>query len=132
MPRIENINMYIPKNMIIVRKGNYTWYIHENWILALAFILSFLFGIIFKKFLKSRKNRQLNKTNENKNLLRGGDILECVEETGIYEVEDPALMLTIRKVLKLSQTDGPIFVEPAVLFLSYLVNQTFKNLALHL
>ena len=123
MPRIENINMlYIPKNMIIVRKGNYIWYIHENWLLALAFILSFSVGIIFKKVLKSRKNRQLNKTNENKKFVRGGDILECVEETGIYEVEDPTLMFTIRKVLKLGQTDGPIFIEPAVLVLSYVVS----------
>ena len=83
-------------------------------------------------FKKVRKHLKVNSDRKKNLKLRdGGDILDCIEEDGVYEIQDPSLMLTIREVLKVERTDIFIFVKSGVLFLSYVVNQKVKNIIFH-
>jgi len=63
--------------------------------------------------------------------VRGGDnIVTCFDVDGIYEVQKDSLIITIRRILKIKKNKTPLFIEPAVLFLAYMVDRQVKNLTL--
>ena len=164
--------------MLIIKKQNYTWFIHDNWVMffsafltyiiikiktkslsnitneefkrngiktpsfqlktgVLSSLLMYLILVIFSKIrLKQQQKKKVNQheTNNNTNLfsnVRGGEnILDCIETDGVYEVQKDSLMITIRRVLKITKNKVPFFIEPSVLFLAYVINLKRKNLLL--
>lgn len=128
--------------MIIIRKGNTIWFIHENWLVPLSFIIIQLIVFIIPKTLKKYLTKR--KINKKKHLkgsdvektnsatqIRGGDIDDCVEIEGVYEIQDPSLKLTIRKVLQVGIENLPLFVETPVVILSHLINKRIKTIIFH-
>lgn len=165
--------------MIILRKGNYTWYIHDNWLIFVLALITYIIRLVVnqirKKRLKSentqvweisnvkslsfkledsirwslliytiiliinqikkrKKSTEGRKTSTRKNWsvkVRGGDnIVTCFDIDGIYEVQKDSLIITIRRILKIKKNKTPLFIEPAVLFLAYMVDRQVKNLTL--
>jgi len=54
--------------------------------------------------------------------LRGDDIVDSIERDGVYEVPNSSLMLTDRKLLKIKGNKLPIFAEPSIVFLAYVID----------
>jgi hypothetical protein len=104
-------------NIIIIRRGPYTWIISEYWLIAVGGIISFIFTsfiivvshLIYKqltkkkqpKILKSANTESNSPQNPNLNIYRGGDnnIENCFPEPGIYLVVDDLLKKSIQKLV---------------------------------
>jgi len=130
--------------MLIIRKGNLTWYIHDNYILLLVFIVTFCVTYLttltvikviksILKFIKKLKiERKINKQfQKNKMNVKGGDIVDCIAIDGVYEVQDPSLILTIRDMLKLGIPKNPLFLEVSILFMAYVYNNRHITTLFH-
>lgn len=66
-------------------------------------------------------------TIETKKVRSGENIKECVSKESVYEVHYSSLILTINSMLKIKGNTNLIFIEPAVLFLAYMVDRKLKN-----
>jgi hypothetical protein len=62
------------------------------------------------------------------NLKGGENIVDCIKENGVYEVQKDSLMITIQRLLNIKKNKVPFFIEPSVLFLAYVIDQRIKNL----
>lgn len=100
-----------------VRGTRITWFINNNWIMLLCFLLTMTMGIVFRRIKNSTKKvKMLNPT--------GGDFIdECIEPDSVYEVVHPALEIVIKQMLNLPPEAGPVIISVPVLILSYIVSQ---------
>jgi len=99
-----------------------------------SLLLHLIIVIVSKIRIKQQQRRRKNEyeTNHNKNLftsLKGGDnIMDCIEINGVYEIQKESLMVTIRRILNIKNNKVPLFIEPPVLFLAYVLDRNLKNL----
>ena len=101
-----------------VRKGaHYTWFINDNWVMVISFLLTIGIGVVFRRIKNSNKKIKMSN-------LRGGNFIdECIEPDSVYEVLDPALEIVIKQMLNLPPASGPVVISVPVLILSYVVSQ---------
>jgi membrane protein implicated in regulation of membrane protease activity len=100
----------------------YTWYINDNWLMLIAFIVSA--GIT--SLIKRRRKRARLRTRTNP---RGGSLIhECISSDKAYELIDEDLKKIIRTLIKESSivaflkqsfvSKGPLVITPYIFFLS--------------
>jgi hypothetical protein len=58
----------------------------------------------------------------------GKILLIALKKNGVYEVQKDSLMITIRRLLNIKKNKVPLFIEPSVLFLAYVIDLRIKNL----
>lgn len=113
-----------------IRGTKVTWFINDNWVILISFLLTLLVSTACK--IVFRKIKQLNKKTEIPNPKGGeGFIDQCIEPDSAYELVDPALQLTVRRMLDIPSEKGPLIISVPVLILAYLVRyQPLKQVGL--
>ena len=112
------------KTMVIIkfalRGSKYTWFMDDNWVMILAFVVTLVAGVIFRKIKKLNSNDTTTKmTNP-----RGGTFIDdCIELDSVYEVVNAHLEIVTKRMLKLSLSDGPIIISTPLLILAYIVSR---------
>ena len=101
----------------VVRGSQVIWFIDNNWVAFLAFLLTMSMGVIF------RRVKSWNQRVRMPNLTGGDSIADCIEFDGIYEVIDPGLEIIIKQMLNIGSKTGPVIISVPVLIISYLVAQ---------
>lgn len=101
-----------------VRKGvHYTWFVNDNWVMLLSFLLTMGIGIAFRRIKNSNKKIKMSN-------LRGGRFIDTsIDPDSVYEVLDPGLEIVIKQMLNLPPAFGPVVVSVPILILSYLVSR---------
>jgi hypothetical protein len=110
-------------NQIIIkfvfRGANVTWFVNDNWIAPISFLLTLLTAKVFK-FIKSKMSSETIKMPNPK----GGTFIdECIEPDSIYELVDRPLEIVLKQMLNLPQEAGPIVISVPLFILAYVVSR---------
>jgi len=101
----------------VIRGTKITWFVNDNWVMLLSFLLTMTVGIAFRRIKNSNKKIKMSNPT-------GGDFIDnCIEPDSVYEVVDPALEIVIKQMLKLRPEAGPVIISVPVLILSYIVSR---------
>ena len=100
-----------------IRESKITWFIDNNWIILLSFLLTTTIGIAFRMIKNSNKKIKISSPTG------GGFIDECIEPDSVYEIVHPALEIVVKQMLGLRPEAGPVIISVPVLILSYIVSQ---------
>jgi len=100
-----------------IRGAKITWFVHENWVMFISFLLTTITGIVFRRIKNSNKKIKMS------NPKGGAFIDDCIEPDSIYELVDPALEIIVKQMLKLPPSAGPIIISTPLLILSYIVSR---------
>jgi len=101
----------------VIHGTKITWFINNNWIMLLSFLLTIIMSIGFKRIKNS--NKKIKKSNPTVS-----DFIDnCIEPDSVYEVVHPALETVIKQMLDLRPEAGPVIISVPVLILSYIVSQ---------
>ena len=77
-----------------IRGSKITWFVNDNWIMFISFLLTMVTGLGFRKIKNS--NKKIKITN-----LKVGDFIDkCINPDSIYELVDPTLEIVVRQMLK--------------------------------
>lgn len=128
--------------MLVIKTAKSTWFIHDKWLMVGSFtIRDIIIRIIILKSKRYRARKKTNKAFKSSDLkkttseLIGGDfslsIDGCVDGNAVYEIEDPSLILTLGKILKIKGDRLPLFVEAPLLILAHLINGEIQNILFH-
>lgn len=96
-----------------IRKAIVTWYVNENWVILISFLITILTGVAFKIIKRRLKifYKKIKICNPRVvKFIYGKFVDECIEPNSIYEVVDPALELVIKQMLNISPTAGPMII----------------------
>lgn len=106
------------------RDAKITWFINENWVMVISFLLTMAAGIAYRRI--KNPNKKIKMANP-----KGGAFIDnCIEPDSVYELVDPATEITLRKMLNLPLEAGPIIISVPLLILSYVVSrQPFKQMS---
>ena len=91
-----------------LKESKYTWFVNENWIMIISFLLTMGTAIILRK-TKNSKNGTIKMPNPRS----GAFIDDCINTDFAYEIVDPGLEIVIRRMLKLNS--GPIVISTPLL-----------------
>ena len=102
-----------------VRKGvHYTWFVSENWIATLVFLIILLGGVTVRIFWPKKQ-----KVADSITKPRGGaNIVDCLEPEKTYELVDDAVKLAFRQNFNegAARGPGPVIIQTGVFIYSYL------------
>jgi hypothetical protein len=102
-----------------IRESKITWFINDNWIMLISFLLTMVTGISYRRY---RKIKNSNKKIKTPNPKGGSFIDECIEPDSIYELVDPPLEIVLKQILNIRQPqNGPIIISVPLLIFSYIV-----------
>lgn len=109
-----------------VNGTRYIWYINDNYVFVISFVVSTFLGYLIKFLIKVRKQKI-----KTKNIIttRGGSELNsCIEHDKVYEIIDEDLKKIIRDFIydsslkdflkKMFISNRPLVVSPFVMFLA--------------
>ena len=111
-----------------VNGTRYIWYINDNWVVVISFVVSTFVGYLIKFLIKVREQK-INKKTKNIITTRGGSQLtSCIEHDKVYEIIDEDLKKIIRDFIydsslkdflkKMFISSQPLVVSPFVMFLA--------------
>ena len=100
-----------------IRGAKITWFVNDNWIMILSFLVTTVTGIAYRRIKNSNKKIKMP------NPTGGGFIDECIEPDSIYELVDPSIQIILKQMLNLPSGSGPIVISVPLLILSYLVSR---------
>jgi hypothetical protein len=97
----------------VVRGSKITWFINENWIMVISFLLTMVASAVWRKRRIAKSAKKIKIANPK----GGGFIDECIEPDSIYELVDRPLEIVLKQML--------------VLILSYIVSrQLIKQISI--
>jgi len=100
-----------------IRGAKITWFVNDNWIMFISFLLTMVKGTLYKKTKSSNKKIRMP------NLKRGIFIDECIERDFVYELADLSLEIVVKQMLNLPPEAGPVIISVPLLILSYIVSR---------
>ena len=103
----------------VFRGANVTWFVNDNWIAPISFLLTLLIAKVFK-FIKSKMSSEKVKMPNPKG---GAFIDECIEPDSIYELVDRPLEIVLKQMLNLPQAAGPIVISVPLFILAHIVSR---------
>jgi hypothetical protein len=101
----------------VIRGAKVTWFVNDNWIMVICFLLTMTTGVIF------RKVKNFNKRIKIPNPVGGTFIDECIEPDSAYELVDRSLEIVLKQMLNLPPQAGPIIISVPLLTLAYIVSR---------
>jgi hypothetical protein len=108
-----------------IRGSKITWFINENWIMVISFLLTMVTGIFYRRVKNSNKKIEMPNP-------KGGTFIdECIEPDSIYELVDRPLEIVLKQMLNLPEEAGPVVISVPLLILSYIVSrQPIKQISI--
>jgi hypothetical protein len=103
----------------VVRGSKITWFINENWIMVISFLLTMVASAVWRKRRIAKSAKKIKIAHPK----GGGFIDECIEPDSIYELVDRPLEIVLKQMLDLHPEEGPIVISVPVLILSYIVSR---------
>jgi hypothetical protein len=103
----------------VIRGAKITWFIDNNWILVISFLLTMATGIAYRRSTNS--NKKIKMPNP-----KGGtfiDDYDYIEPDSIYELVDRPLEIVLKQMLNLPPKVGPVVISVPLLILSYIVSR---------
>jgi hypothetical protein len=100
-----------------IRGGKITWFIDDNWVMVISFLLTMLTGIAYRRIKNS--NKKIKMPNP-----KGGAFIDhCIEPDSVYELVDRPLEIVLKQMLNLPPDAGPVIISVPLLILSYIVSR---------
>jgi hypothetical protein len=101
----------------VIRGAKITWFINDNCVMVISFLLTMFIGIAYRR----RKN--LGKNIKIPNPKGGKFIDNCIEPGSIYELVDRPLEIVLKQMLNLPPEVGPLVISVPLLILAYIVSR---------
>jgi hypothetical protein len=100
-----------------IRGAKITWFIDNNYILVISFLLTMFTGIAYRRWRNLGKNIKIPNP-------KGGIFIDnCIEPDSIYELVDRPLEIVLKQMLNLPPEAGPVVISVPLLILSYIVSR---------
>jgi hypothetical protein len=104
----------------VIRGATITWFVNNNWIMVISFLLTMVSGIFYRRRKIKNSNKNIKIPNP-----KGGafTIDECIEPDSIYELLDRPLEIVLKQMLNLPVQAGPVVISVPLLIISYIVSR---------